>query len=443
MSILAQIGTKIGSEIKNLDIRMSSAETAIVNLGGQQPPPTSLTINPVSWTNLTEINLSGEKLVNADFSNVSSQYVADSTLTSSGSGANPVKIIVLTSVNLQGTAFTAGAILHGVGGGGANNSLQRMEDPNDPRDYPYTTSNQNTGTWDWEPIADRGTTWEYAKEQNYPSNWSIHSGSLDQSKLAEGIVKGDGGAVTIRQSFSNPIASGTNLVIRASRADTNANTLLVRLIGSSGNPYVNLYIDPQDGFIEFETTQITHGLQVDCQNILREVSDVSLFQGEVSGGSVQVNGNGGIERISGSGTNGFNTGASSTNFIQGNSDGYVQFQYDHGSIRLGLTYEDVDYENIIPFKGTIAQGGDFWIGSDKVLDGSIAKGDHFRIRHYASDNTIRFQKKEEIFDAQNVSLGFDYVTFHIHSELTNGNNLYVDTSFQFVGSRLNDVLLAR
>ena len=61
--ILAQVGTKVGSEIKNLGIRLSSAENAIVNLGGQTPPPTgNFTIEPVTWTNLTEINLSGEKL---------------------------------------------------------------------------------------------------------------------------------------------------------------------------------------------------------------------------------------------------------------------------------------------------------------------------------------------------------------------------------------------
>ena len=56
MSILAQIGTKVGSEIRNLGIRMSSAENAIVNLGGQDPPPTGdLVISDVQWKNITEI----------------------------------------------------------------------------------------------------------------------------------------------------------------------------------------------------------------------------------------------------------------------------------------------------------------------------------------------------------------------------------------------------
>ena len=41
------------------------------------------------------------------------------------------------------------------------------------------------------------------------------------------------------------------------------------------------------------------------------------------------------------------------------------------------------------------------------------------------------------------SIGEDYVTFKIASTLTNGNNLFVDASLYNVGSRLNDVLLAR
>ena len=66
--ILAQIGTRLGVELKTLDTRLSAAENNIVNLGGQQPPPTgNFTIAPVQWTNLTEINLSGEKLINTDF----------------------------------------------------------------------------------------------------------------------------------------------------------------------------------------------------------------------------------------------------------------------------------------------------------------------------------------------------------------------------------------
>lgn len=299
---------------------MGSAENEIVSLGGQQPPPTgNLVVDPVQWTNLTEISFG---------------YLADPSNdgSSRGQGNAPVKLIALQNINLSGTIMPSGTILHGVGTGGSSDELIRIEDPNDPRDYPYTNSNRNTGTWDWENWSDRGITWEYAK--------------------------------------------------------------------------------------------------------LEKV---------VSGGSVQVNGNGGIEKIAGAG--GFNAGASSTNFIEGNSNGYVQFQWgvEFKSQKIGLTYLDLDYGSISPFELNINGNGHvFTNGSNQFSGGAgwASQGDYFRIRHFASDNTIRFQKREEIFD-NGASIGTDYVTFHTHSELTNGNNLYVDTSLVDVGSRLNDVLLAR
>ncbi len=142
-SIFEQIGTKVGEELKTLSDRVTTLE-------GTVPAPTGpFTVSPVTWTNLSEINLSGEKLLNTDFSNTSIEYVADSSLTDGGSGSNPVKIIVLSAVNLSGVTFSQGSILNGVGVGGTNNSLQRMEDPNDPRDYPYTNNNQNNRHWSW------------------------------------------------------------------------------------------------------------------------------------------------------------------------------------------------------------------------------------------------------------------------------------------------------
>ena len=63
------------------------------------------------------------------------------------------------------------------------------------------------------------------------------------------------------------------------------------------------------------------------------------------------------------------------------------------------------------------------------LDGN-AKGYHGQ-----AVRGIRFEVIE--------SIGEDYETFHIHSDTTNGNNLYVDTSLFHVGSRLNDVLFAK
>ena len=67
-SLFSQIGKAVGDEVKTLQLRLEQAETQISLLGGQVPPPTGdFTIAPVEWTNLTEINLSGEKAQNISF----------------------------------------------------------------------------------------------------------------------------------------------------------------------------------------------------------------------------------------------------------------------------------------------------------------------------------------------------------------------------------------
>jgi hypothetical protein len=370
MSILAQIGTKIGSEIKNLGIRMSSAETAIVNLGGQQPPPTgNFSIAPVTWTNLTEINLS--------------PIIGD--------------VVVVTKIWTNGGTSVVGESL----------TIEKL---------PSSTNN-----------------------------------------------------------FQYKFLNTSSVVIWATEA----------------------------------------------------IYSSSVFYGVASVGSVQVNGNGGLEKISGS--NGYNAGASSTNFIEGNSNGYVQFQIAHAtnSVKIGLVYADSDFKVDDPYLVNIG-GGNVDVYTPFIDNKTTCvNGDWFRIRHYSSTNEIHFQKRQiiysplpnfalptspnnghsthynyaeedrplavslvtmtlanghEIIEGQpfkietlsfSVSnevsakllkldgtsigwvgnrsakwevaeeIGQDYRTFYTHPVLTNGNDLYIDTSFYAVGSRLNDVLLAR
>ena len=241
-----------------------------------------------------------------------------------------------------------------------------------------------------------------------------------------------------------------------------------------------------------------------------------------SGGTVQAYAGGGLEKISG--TSGWNAGASSVQKIDGNSDGYVQFQLAQAPIRVGLTYSDVDFENINPFRLVLSFNGAGRVGATEVLTaGTVSAGDFFRIRHYSADNTVQFQKRQVIyvddtdfcllqtcglmpnngnannhtFETTNRPLikakqtangltageyyqihivntstgnsrvyttagvqvgwmqgrgtnwevqkeeGQDYVTFHTHPTLTNGSDLYIDTSLYSVGSRLNDVTIVR
>lgn len=320
MDILSQIGTKVGSEIKNLGIRMSSAENAIVNLGGQDPPPTGdLVISDVQWKNISEIT-------------GTPQYIADPENDGTNGGVEtasqilPVKIIVLEAFALRDPSivFPVGAILHGTGFGGSN-TLQRMEDPNDPRDYPYSSENQSTGNWKWGYISDRGTKWEYAK----------------------------------------------------------INTIL-----------------PE--------------------------------------GEAEVTGTNTLTKIGG--VDGYNTGGSSTNFIGGESNGYFQFQLN-GMMKIGVVYEDSDYNVDNPFSWKFLQSQYSHVLTSISLP--FTDGDWFRVRHYASDNEIHFQRKQEVFGDDNESIGQGYVTEFIHPTSTNGNDLFLDVSLREIGASVNDPKIAR
>ena len=371
-SILSDIGTNVGGELKTLDVRLSSAETAIVNLGGQQPPPTGLTIAPVQWTNLTEIDL--------------------------------------------------------------------------------------------------GASWVI--QQNPPS-----------------ITIGDNVRFLVDKTWGNGDTTPQNSVVSVISVGT--------------------------GTFQVYANNGIRNIQKSLEGSLFE--RVELVENKVvSSGSVQVNGNGGIEKISGA--NGYNAGASSTNFIEGNSNGYVQFQVTGTTspVRIGLVYADSDFEVDNPYLVNIGGGGNVDVYSP-FTDNIIAyeNGDWFRIRKYATTNEIHFQKRQEIYGEDSdvafidgnankgkfifvnlvnftsgklyeitevgvvgnggimvtddlggerwlwndrvdkpdfirgvgweftKGIGQDYVTFYTHPILTNGNDLYIDTSLWKIGSRLNDVLLAR
>lgn len=480
-SILEQIGSKVGEELKSLSDRVTTLE-------GTVPAPTgSFTVSPVTWTNLTEINLSGEKLLNTDFN-----------LATLGLG---VEVVVLTSWSNGGKTAQVGEVyeidlVQSNGGMRLTNSSQSL--------FASATQMQNN------------------VQPNRPENWTVNSSiQLDQNKLSQGIIKGNGGAVSVQQMFNNPIASGTKLVAKVTRADTNENgEVRVQTLRANGTTYgTTKNIPYADGFVEFETTETTYGLRLSTAHGTREVSSISLFQGAHSGGTVQANANGGLQKIAGVG--GWNAGASSSTSLDGNSNGYVQFQWgsEFKSQRVGFTYLDEDYDAIEPFQVTInGNGSVFTNGLNNFNQDAFAEvGDFFRIRHYALTNQIHFQKRQKVY-SQNPSfvietasgnnynypsgqrplvisldgtgnltvgeyyeiytvrasdqavylrdlegnakgfhgtatrnnrweiveeLGEDYVTFHIHSTLTNGNNLFVDTSLYHVGSQLNDVLFAK
>ena len=262
-----------------------------------------------------------------------------------------------------------------------------------------------------------------------PTNWILKNGTLDTDQLALGRVDGVNGAVAIQQMFNTSLAIGTKIIVKIERHDTNTGNVGFRLVKADGNMHGNVVQIPlSPGFVEY--TVVDHnmaGIRLDTLHGTRSIASISVFQGAVSGGSVQVYAGGTIEKISGS--SGYNAGASSVQAIGGNSDGYVQFQLAQAPLRVGLTYSDVDFENINPFRLVLNYNGSGWVGATQALTaGNVSVGDFFRIRHYSADNTIHFQKRQAVGDGQ------DYVTFHTHPTLTNGSDLYVDTSLFNIGS---------
>ena len=106
----------------------------------------------------------------------------------------------------------------------------------------------------------------------------------------------------------------------------------------------------------------------------------------------------------------------------------MQFQWSSDSVRVGLKYSDTDYDVDSPYLEIDST-------TNTIGTKSVAPGDWFRIRHYASTNEIKYQRKETM------GAGQDYVTFYTEPTLTNGNDLYIDVSLHHVGARINDVTI--
>jgi hypothetical protein len=263
--------------------------------------------------------------------------------------------------------------------------------------------------------------------------------------LALGIAKSSTASPssTLEQTFATPLAVGTKIIVKATRADNLVGSIAFKHITSNGSVQgSNITIDPAVGFAEYTVvTSPMVKIRIELWAFGASITDASVFQGAIAGGSVQTYAGGGLEKISG--VDGWNAGASSTASLGGNSNGYVQFQYAVASkaLKIGFVVSDVDFADADPYElQIVASDGSVITDGTSQSAGFASQGDWFRIRHYASSNEIQFQRKQEIFD-NGVSVGFDYVTFDTHSVLTTGANLFVDTSFYHNTARINDVTI--
>ena len=299
--------TALETDKTDKDTKMSAMESDMTALTNRVTALETLGIkgisNAVSWTNLTEINLSGEKLVNGDFDSLTKTYftgtptigmkvdILREALSDSFSWASPSKNpfsvtnVSSTGINVEASDGTSGFL-----------------------EYRHRVGANSNPFWQ---------TFTYEL-----TNWTVSGGSLNQAKLAEGIIKGSGGQVAIQQTFSQNIASGTELVIKVTSNDD----IKFTPIKANGQSDLNsdFTVFGADEYAEYTTQTNISGFKVSTVNGLREFSSISIFQGAISGGTVQAYAGGGLEKINGTGD--WNAGASSAQKIDGNSDGYVQFQ---------------------------------------------------------------------------------------------------------------------
>jgi hypothetical protein len=495
------------SDKNEKDTKMSEMESDMEALTNRVAALETLGIkgisNAVSWTNLTEINLSGEKLTNGDFSQTAYVQKPSYALPTSSNNSNDLYVFA------EGERPFIEALKTGSGLNEGNIYKIHVLNLSTDRIKVFTLEDTQIG---WVNASGQGTLWEVV--ENEPTHWEKKNGTFDKSKLSQGIIKGVDGKVTIQQEFSQNIAQGTNLAVKIDSIG-DVKFLPIKDTGQadSNNSFT---VSASDGYGSHTTQTIVSGFRVNTNTASVELSSVSIFQGAVSGGTVQAYAGGGLEKISGA--SGYNSGGFSVNYIPGNSDGYFQFQLaqNNKALRVGLVYADADYSTVSPFgldfnaTGNIDNMNPY---QDNIT--TYAQGDWFRVRHYASSNQVHFQKRQTVYSQNKdfvfetasgsnysypsasrpkvISLdgtgtlttgelyevytvrasdqalylrdldgnahgyhgqgtrgtrfevveeaGQDYVTFLTSSTTTNGSDLYLDVAFDSVGGRINDVTI--
>ena len=262
-------------------------------------------------------------------------------------------------------------------------------------------------------------------------DWTKTNGDWG-SEIGSGVLRGVDGGVSIRQAIT--VLTGEVYDLHITRTDTEEG-LVVKLKTSENvkwlshlNDLTNEVDVPYNTIARFKVHDLTPiWIEVDTVSGALKVLSISMKKVILSSGTVEVLSNNTIRKSAG--VDGWNAGTSSTEFINGQGEGYVQFQLAQSGkdIKVGLVYEDVDYAEADPFEMYFT-GTDVFIGD--VIRTTYVSGDWFRIKHHSVDNQIVYQKRDS---------NLEYQTFYTDPITTDGRNLYLDTSFWSLGGRINDV----
>ena len=265
-------------------------------------------------------------------------------------------------------------------------------------------------------------------------SWTVSSGRWDTDSLTAGILKGSPANVAAVQTVET--TTGEIYDVTITRADTDEG-LVVKLRTSSNVRWLSHDDDITNEvdvpFSSTATFQVVGAevvwIEVDTVNSTNQVTSVSMIHKKLALGSVEVLTNNTIKKTAG--VDGWNAGASSTEFINGQGEGYVQFQMGQSGkdIKVGLTHNDVDYINTAPYQMLFSETS---ISIQGFVRDTYVSGDWFRIKHDSVNNQIVYQKRDS---------NLDYQTIYADSLTTDGRNLYLDTSFFHTDGRINDVSL--
>ena len=265
------------------------------------------------------------------------------------------------------------------------------------------------------------------------NGWAISNGIWDTSVLSNGVVRGYGNAVCIRQNITtlpneiydiNIVRTDTNegLVIKL-KTPTNVKWL------SHENDITNEVDIPYNTKTRFQVIEndTPTYIEVDTVNTTNQITSISMIHKKIASGTIEELSNNTIRKTAG--MDGWNVGTSSTEFINGQGEGYVQFQMAQSGkdIKVGLTYNDIDYSNADPFEMLFSGTSIYIQGMNRS---NYVSGDWFRIKHESVNNQIAYLKRDS---------NLNYQPFYTDMETTDGRHLYLDTSFYHLNGRVNDV----
>ncbi len=244
----------------------------------------------------------------------------------------------------------------------------------------------------------RGVDWEFVQAQ--PDNWSVISGEIDESKLANGTIDGKNQLV-IQQTFALPIPADTTLTVTINRpvVQTSGETKATFVYNDSSEAVILDNAVSNTATVTVPSNKVLVALKIHTMHGTREIESVSLTQGSIAGGQMEVSGNS-ITKIGGTAV--FNAGASSVESIPGGQDGYFQFQYGGtGHVAIGVTYTDDGFSVPSPSEFTlnILENGTIYTTGYNSGEDFAPIGTWLRIRHYSGDNKIEFQRKQDFYYA--------------------------------------------